>query len=122
MKALAGRRILIAEDEALIALELEGVLQELGCEVVGPVSRVEEVRGCIEASNLDGALLDVNLRGEQIFGVLPEAIERGVPLIITSGYADATMFPESFRTVPRIAKPFDPAALRRLCVAVFANT
>jgi hypothetical protein len=67
-------------------------------------------------------LLDVNLRGEQIFGVLPEAIERGVPLIITSGYADATMFPESFRTVPRIAKPFDPAALRRLCVAVFANT
>src|SRR5262245_17975028 len=121
MKALKGRRILIAEDESLIALEMEGVLEELGCEVVGPVSRVEDVRGHIETSSLDGALLDVNLRGQQIFGLLSHLIERRIPLIITSGYDDPTLLPESFRTVPRIAKPFAAAALGRLCIAIFAR-
>jgi DNA-binding NtrC family response regulator len=121
MKALAGQRILIAEDETLIALELEEVLQDLGCEIIGPVTRVKDVHSRIQTCNLDGALLDVNLRGEQIFTVLPQLIEQGVPLIITSGYADATLFPESFRALPRIAKPFDAAALRRLCVATFAK-
>src|SRR5262245_36651227 len=90
MKALQGRRILIAEDESLIALQMEGVLGDLGCEVVGPVSRVEDVHGHIETSSLDGALLDVNLRGQQIFGVLPKIIEHRIPLIITSGYDDPT--------------------------------
>jgi len=122
MKALTDRRILLAEDEALIALEVEGVLQDLGCKVVGPVSRVDEAHGHVESSSLDGALLDVNLRGQQIFWLLPKLVERGIPLIITSGYDDATLFPESFRTVPRMAKPFDFVALRRLCVEVFAKT
>jgi len=122
MKALAGRRILIVEDEALIALELEDLLQDLGCEVVGPVARVDAVLDCIEAGRVDGALLDVNLRGQQIFEVLPKVIEQGLPVIITSGYNDSTLFPEPFRTVPRISKPFDHAALRRLCVAIFSKT
>jgi DNA-binding NtrC family response regulator len=100
---------------------MEGVLQDLGCKVVGPVTRIEDVRRKVEAGNLDGALLDVNLRGEQIFGLLPKLIERGIPVIITSGYDDATLFPESLQTVPRIAKPFSPEALRRLCAAVFAK-
>jgi DNA-binding NtrC family response regulator len=121
MRPLAGRRILIAEDEILIALQLEAILQELGCQIVGPVTRVEDVRACVEARSFDGALVDVNLRGEQVFGVLPDLIELGVPFVITSGYADATLFPPPFRAVPRIAKPFDEAALRRLCLAIFAK-
>lgn len=121
MKALAGRRIPIAEDETLIALELEAVLHDLGCEIVGPASRVEEVLACIEARSPDGALLDVNLCCQQIFGVLPKLIKLGVPVIITSGYDDATLFPHPFRTLPRIAKPFNPAALRRLCSTIFAK-
>jgi DNA-binding NtrC family response regulator len=121
MRSLAGRRILIAEDEILIALQLETILQELGCQIVGPVTRVDDVRRCLEARSFDGALVDVNLRGEQIFGVLPALIEVGVPFVITSGYDDATLFPPQFRAMPRIAKPFDEAALRRLCLTVFAN-
>ena len=112
---------MIAEDEILIALQLETILQELGCQIVGPVTRVDEVRACLEARSFDGALLDVNLRGEQIFGVLPALIELGVPFVITSGYDDATLFPPPFRAAPRIAKPVDEAALRRLCLAIFAN-
>jgi DNA-binding response OmpR family regulator len=116
---LDGLRILVAEDEGLIALELETVLQGLGCEVIGPVSRVAEVLREAERGSLDGALLDVNLRGEQIFAVLPQLIALGLRIIITSGYDDATLFPPEFRSLPRLAKPFDERALRAMCEATF---
>jgi DNA-binding NtrC family response regulator len=121
MDSLAGLRILIAEDESLIALELEQVLADLGCKVAGPVSRVADVVQQAQAGQLDGALLDVNLRGEQIFRALPQLIAGHVPLIITSGYDDAASFPEEFRALPRIAKPFDNKALREMCLTVFAK-
>jgi two-component SAPR family response regulator len=120
--ALEGLRILVAEDEGLIALELETVLQGFGCEVVGPVSRVNEVLREAERGRLDGALLDVNLRGEQIFAILPRLIELKLKIVITSGYDDATLFPEAFRTLPRLAKPFEERALRRICEATFVRT
>lgn len=97
---LEGLRILVAEDEGLIALELETVLQGFGCEVVGPVSRVAEVLRRAGHGDLDGALLDVNLRGEQIFAILPQLIALGLKIIITSGYDDATLFPPEFRDLP----------------------
>jgi DNA-binding NtrC family response regulator len=118
---LAGRRILIAEDESLIALELETALRDFGCEIVGPVARVEDVLRQVEAHDPDGALLDVNLRGQQIFVVLPHLVRRGLRLIITSGYDDATLFPTEFRDLPRIAKPFDEFTLRRMCERVFGR-
>lgn len=117
---LNGRRILIAEDEGLIALELENVLQDLGCEVVGPVSRVGDVLKEVRARQLHGALLDVNLRGEQIFPILPDLVAEGVPMIITSGYNDPTLFPKEFRELPRIPKPIDAGALHALCLEIFA--
>ncbi|CCE01157.1 response regulator [Bradyrhizobium sp. STM 3809] len=116
---LAGLRILVAEDEGLIALELETVLQGFGCEVIGPVSRVAEVLREAKRGNLDGALLDVNLRGEQIFAILPQLIARGLKIVITSGYDDATLFPPEFRNLPRLAKPFDERALRAMCETTF---
>ncbi|MGJ4892071.1 response regulator [Bradyrhizobium sp. HKCCYLR20261] len=119
--ALEGLRILVAEDEGLIALELETVLQGFGCEVVGPVSRVGDVLREAERGGLDGALLDVNLRGEQIFAVLPQLIARELKIVITSGYDDATLFPPEFRALPRLAKPFDERALRAMCTTTFLS-
>lgn len=116
---LEGLRILVAEDEGLIALELETVLQGFGCEVVGPVSRVNDVLREAERQKLDGALLDVNLRNEQVFAVLPRLVELKLKIVITSGYDDATLFPAAFRALPRLAKPFDERALRRICEATF---
>jgi len=117
--SLAGRRILLAEDEALIALQLETFLEDLGCDVIGPVANVGDVLEIAERGGFDGALLDVNLRGRQIFEILPKLQTLGVKLIITSGYNDVTLFPAPFRTVPRIAKPFDERELQKICERVF---
>jgi CheY-like chemotaxis protein len=113
---LAHRRILVAEDEALIAIGIESMLEGFGCEVVGPVSEVREILQVLDGEQVDGALLDVNLRGRQVFEILPELIRRKIPVMLTSGYDDATLFPPAFRDLPRISKPFDEATLRRMCV------
>jgi DNA-binding NtrC family response regulator len=117
---LAGRRILVAEDEGLIALELEKILEDFGCDVVGPLASVEEVLENARRGGLDGALLDVNLRGQRVFDILPALQQLGLRLIIMSGYNDDTLFPASFRAMPRIAKPFDEKELRRICEKIFA--
>jgi DNA-binding NtrC family response regulator len=119
---LAGQRILLAEDEGLIALELERLLQDFGCEVVRPVASVDEVLENAKRGGFDGALLDVNLRGRRIFEILPELQKLGLRVIITSGYDDVTFFPAPFRSMPRIAKPFDERELRRICEKVFTNS
>jgi DNA-binding NtrC family response regulator len=120
-KPLDGLKILLAEDEGLIALEFERMLVDFGCEVVGPVASVDAVRENAERGSFEGAALDINLRGRQIFEILPKLQRLGLRLILTSGYDDVTLFPPPFRAVPRIPKPFDERALRRICEGVFAN-
>jgi CheY-like chemotaxis protein len=109
-------RVLVVEDEGLIALNLELMLCRFGCEIVGPISDVGDIIDAARVHNPDGALLDVNLRGRKVFDVLPEMMGLGVPCVLSSGYDDPMLFPVAFRNMPRIAKPFDEAALRRVCV------
>ena len=118
---LANRRILLAEDEGLIALDVEAMLQGFGCEVVGPLSDLEDILLAIQAQPLDGALLDVNLRGRQVFDILPEFISRNIPVVLTSGYDDASLFPHAFRELPRICKPFDQNTLHRVCMTTIGG-
>jgi DNA-binding NtrC family response regulator len=120
-KPLAGKRILVAEDEGLIALELEQILEDFGCQVVGPLASVDDVLENAERGGFDGALLDVNLRGRQIFEIMPKLQELGMRIIIASGYGDVTLFPAQFRAMPRLAKPFDEGELRQICETVFGN-
>jgi DNA-binding NtrC family response regulator len=100
---------------------LERILEDFGCEVAGPFANVEEVLENAQRGGFDGALLDVNLRGRQIFEIVPTLQKLGLRLIITSGYDDVTLFPPPFRTMPRVAKPFDESEVRRVCEKVFAN-
>jgi len=113
---LSQLRILIVEDEGLIALNLELMLRRFGCEVVGLVSEVGDIVDAVKKHHPDGILLDVNLRGRKVFDVLAEVVSLGVPCVLSSGYDDPTQFPAAFRNLPRIAKPFDESALRRVCV------
>lgn len=109
-------RILVVEDEGLIALNLELILRRFGCEIVGPISEVGDIVGAARDHRPDGAFLDVNLRGRKVFDVLPEMLSLGVPCVLSSGYDDPMLFPAAYRDMPRIAKPFDESALRRACV------
>jgi CheY-like chemotaxis protein len=111
-------RILVVEDEGLIALNLELILRRLGCEVVGLVSKVGDIVDAVKKHRPDGIFLDVNLGGRKVFDVLPELINLGVPCVLSSGYGDPMLFPPAFRNLPRIAKPFDESAIRRACIEI----
>lgn len=113
-----GLRILVVEDELLVALSLEAALQQFGCEVVGPISRVGDAEKMARSAPLDGAILDVNLRGHPVFPVADALAARGIPFIFATGYG-AEAAPLSAYGAPRLDKPYDETALRRAMEAAF---
>ena len=110
-KSLEGRRILVVEDEFLIAMEVEDVLRALGAEVVGPFGRLEPALGAVQDLGLDGAVLDVRLNGETSLQVAAVLISRGVPVLLTTGY-ESEQLPPELRHLPRLRKPFVERDLR----------
>jgi CheY-like chemotaxis protein len=104
--SLTGRRVLVVEDEALVAMLIEQILEDLGCVVVGPAISVAEGLALAGGSEpIDAALLDVNLGGERVFPVA-EALERlGVPLAFSTGYGEGGLPPE-WRGRPTLQKPY----------------
>ena len=102
---LAGRRILVVEDETLIAMEIEGALTSLGCEIVGPVAKLERALQIARDETFDAAILDVNIRGGRTFPVAEVLLARGVPFVLASGYGDWAL-PEALQGYPRLTKPF----------------
>ena len=111
-QAFAGRRVLIVEDESLVAMLLETILEDMGCVPVGPAATVEEglqVAGGDEP--LDAALLDVNVAGRQVFPVAHALKDRGVPFVFSTGYGEGGL-PDEWRGQPTLQKPFTEAAVR----------
>jgi CheY-like chemotaxis protein len=83
-------RVLVVEDEGLVAMMLEDVLEDLGCPLAASLSSVGEALAWIEAGGeADAALLDVNLGGEQVFPVAEALAARGVPFAFTTGYGES---------------------------------
>ena len=111
------RRILVVEDSALIAIEIEEAVRELGYEVLGPVARLSSAMEIAESQPVDGALLDINLDGVQVFPLADLLRERGVPFLFATGYDRRTVLPPRFGSVPTLAKPFSPSELARLLTA-----
>lgn len=102
---VAGTRVLLVEDEALVAMLLEDVLEELGCKVVGPVSRIDAAKSAIQAGRFDCALLDINLRGEPVYPLVELLDQRSVPFGFVTGYGAAGV-DKKFRQRPVLQKPF----------------
>lgn len=102
---LEGRRILVVEDETLIAVLLEEVLFSLGCTVVGPVSKLVAAVELAKEEQLDAAILDVTVRGGSIFPAAEILLERGIPFVFATGYGDWAL-PDAFRGKPVLKKPF----------------
>ena len=118
MSPLAHLRILVVEDEVLIALEIEEGLQRLGCEIVGPVGRLERALELARSTALDGALLDVNVKGGLVYPVAEELLAREVPVVLSTGYAPRTL-PPVFRDLPCLRKPFGVGQLEAVAQEAF---
>jgi CheY-like chemotaxis protein len=102
---LTGKRILVVEDSPVVAPFTADILGELGCAVVGPAPNMAAARELIEGETLDGALMDVHIRGERVFPLCDMLESRAVPFILTSGYAD-WQIPEKLEKRPRLQKPY----------------
>lgn len=103
--SLAGRRILVVEDEAIVAMLVEDLLDELGCVVVGPAARIEDALRCIESDEIDAAVLDVNLYGERSYPVADALAARNLPFVFVTGYGQSGLDRE-YRDRPVVQKPF----------------
>lgn len=117
--SLDGLRILIAEDNLFAAMELEQAVSSLGCRPVGPVAKMQQALDLARSEALDGALLDVDLRGELVFPVAEELERRGIPVVFASGYDNGPIFPERFVDFPRLRKPYLEQEVRRMVEATF---
>jgi CheY-like chemotaxis protein len=110
-----GRRVLLVEDETMIAMLLQDLLGDLGCEVVGPAYALDPALELAAGDDaIDVAILDVNLAGRPVFALADALRGRGVPMVFSTGYGSGGLR-EIDRDVPVLGKPFQT---RELAVAL----
>lgn len=119
-KGLDGMRVLVIEDEALVAMLIEDILADLGCIVAGTATRLEEAIGLAGSLAFDVAILDMNLDGFRTDSVAEALAERGIPFLFATGYGSGGV-PEAFRGVPVLPKPFGEGQLRRTLLAALGG-
>ena len=110
---ISQNRIMIVEDEALVALALAESMAQLGFSVVGPLHNLSEAELAVAQGGVDGAILDVNLNGRLVYPLADMLIERKVPFIFITGYS-ADNIDARFAKVPVLQKPIEPDTLRRV--------
>ena len=108
---LQGLRVLVVEDEALIASFIEDFLLDLGCEVIGPAMHMKDAIQLAREAAIDGATLDVNIVGEKVYPVADILTERGIPYVFMTGYGVAGLR-ASDSGHPVLQKPY---RLEHLC-------
>ena len=119
---LAGLKVLVVEDNFLIAEHVCELLADHGCVVVGPVGRLAAGLKLVEeGTQVDGAVLDVNLDGEFCFPIAAALVRRDVPFLFLTGYDDGNIIPGAFAAAPRLGKPLDEAQLVRTIAAHFGR-
>lgn len=112
-RSLRDRRILVVEDEYMLADELRIELGDAGALVLGPVASLDGAIALIKAEpHIDGAVLDVNVRGEWAYPAADLLSDRGIPFVFTTGY-DAASVPDRFAHIMRCEKP--------VCIAKIAQ-
>ena len=100
---LAGLKLLLVEDEALVAMELEELISSLGGEPVGPFGRVADALEALRRERVNGAILDVRLDGDTTFQIADVLLQAANPILFVTGAASS--IPERYRQVPRLHKP-----------------
>ena len=102
---LDGKRVLVVEDDMLIALETADELKSAGCTVLGPAARLEPAITLAQAQELDAAVLDVFLEGAYVWQLAGTLTARGVPFIFLTAFGRTVEFPPAFASVRRLEKP-----------------
>jgi CheY-like chemotaxis protein len=113
-------RILIVEDEAMIAMLVEDMVLDFGSEVVGPAAKMADAISLAQSATLDAAILDVNVSGSVIFPVAEILSKRGIPYIFATGYG-STGIPPRFQSHPTLPKPFSYQSLAEVLRDALAN-
>lgn len=116
---LRGKRILVVEDEMLIALLFEDILADYECSVVGPALKIDPALELAQNADIDAAILDVNLAGASSFPVADILRQRGVPLIFSSGYGSLGL-PSEWQGRPVLPKPFVADDVAAILASIFA--
>ncbi|WP_216333680.1 response regulator [Rhizobium sp. X9] len=112
MTGQIARRILIVEDEVLVAMHLEDLLTEMGHQVIGPATRINDAMDLAREGDIDLAILDINVAGATSFPVADILRERGIPFAFATGYGTEGLV-DGYRDVPALRKPYAHQDLER---------
>ncbi|MBW9091697.1 response regulator [Rhizobium wenxiniae] len=116
--SLHGRRILVVEDEYMIANDLRNELEQEGAVVVGAAGRLDTAFELLESKvQIDSAILDVNLGGDDVFPIAAALIERNVPFVFATGY-EASTIPARFNGIPVCDKPIEMHKIRKVLTEI----
>lgn len=110
---LQGKRILIVEDEAFIAMALEAAFEEAGATVVGPAATLDEAMHLTASKELDGAVLDIDLAGLDVFPAADNLVKRQVPFVFQTGHGQRRELKINYPEVRVCKKPIARADLLR---------
>lgn len=119
LEMLTGKRILLVEDEALVAMLLEDMVLDLGATVIGPESQLDLAIACAETETLDAAILDINLGGKRSYGIADALRLRGIPFAFATGYGALGVDP-LHRGVPVLIKPYSGQDVARVLQELLA--
>jgi len=103
-------KVVLVEDESMVVMLLEDMLADLGHEVVATAGRLDRAKECARQADADLAVIDVNLNGEHTYEIAQTFLDRGIPIIFSTGYDAAGLDPQ-WRRRPLVQKPFELSAL-----------
>lgn len=121
MTGQTAKRVLIVEDEVLIAMDLEDMLNDLGHEVVGQATRIDKAMELASESDIDFAVLDINLAGKKSFPVADILSERGIPFAFATGNGPEGLT-DGYRDFPALQKPYAQEDLERTIAQVLRGS
>jgi len=115
------KHLLLVDDEAIVGMEMESHLRSLGYSVIGPLLRLQEAMDAVNShQDIDGAILDINVRGGLIYPVAEILVKKGIPFILVTGYSLNTIR-EEFRKYPMLHKPFNMVKLTAIINVTFGE-
>jgi len=116
----SGLRVLLVEDEIMIALLLEEELAALDCQVIGPIGRLDKALEIAQREAVDVGILDVNINGNEVYPVAEVLAARGIPFVFVTGYGRQGLR-APYRDSPTLQKPFQfhdlQRAIEEACIA-----